>query len=490
MDMFRRMKDIVAKNKEAIAILLIAAILRLFRFTEFVTFLGDQGRDAIIIKRIVTLEHLPAIGPSSSVGGVFLGPFFYYLISPFLLIFNFNPVGLAFSSAVFSITGMGVSYFIVKKELNKIAACVFLLFITFSAVHIDFARTSWNPNLLPITAFLTLFFWHRTTQTKHYIYPILTGIFASISFQLHYLSLLLLMALFLFWLYELVVSKARSELIFKTAAIVGTFIVVVSPLILFDIKNNFLNLRNFISTLTDNEFVSSSSPLYRIIETNAALYKHVFKINLNNYLALVFTGTVSILALTSSKFRKNKFLVMNLFFWLFFVVGFGYLNSFRYAHYFTPVYYSFFLIVAYVLTSLRWPVYIRAGLTIITLGILVFYNSQEYYFFKNSGSNQINIAQKVAQSLLDHRPKEPYQIVPIPFTETDGHIRYFLEIGGKKPLPEESTDEPEELYILCYQDDCSELAHPQWQIASFKNATIGDQWKVDRLIIYKVVHGK
>ena len=79
------------KNKIYIVVLgliiLAAAFLRLYRLDEFVTFLGDQGRDAIIIKRILTLEHFPAIGAPSSVGQVYLGPFYYYLMAPFLLLF-------------------------------------------------------------------------------------------------------------------------------------------------------------------------------------------------------------------------------------------------------------------------------------------------------------------------------------------------------------------------------------------------------------------
>ena len=63
--------------------------LRFYRFSDFATFLGDQGRDAIIIKRMLTFEHLPAIGAPTSVGQVYLGPFYYYFIAPWLLLFKF-----------------------------------------------------------------------------------------------------------------------------------------------------------------------------------------------------------------------------------------------------------------------------------------------------------------------------------------------------------------------------------------------------------------
>src|SRR3989338_710163 len=105
-----------------IIIILFAAYLRFYRFSEFVTFLGDQGRDAIIVKRIITLEHFPAIGPPSSLGQIYLGPFYYYLIAPFLLFFNFNPVGPAFGAALLSLIGIIISYFIVKRGSNYMTA--------------------------------------------------------------------------------------------------------------------------------------------------------------------------------------------------------------------------------------------------------------------------------------------------------------------------------------------------------------------------------
>src|SRR3989338_2371818 len=109
-----------------IAGIAIAAFLRLYRFEGFVTFLSDQGRDAIILKRIITLEHFPAIGAPSSVGQVYLGPFYYYLIAPFLGLFNFDPIGPAFGVALLSIIGIIAAYFAVKKEISLAVAFFFL----------------------------------------------------------------------------------------------------------------------------------------------------------------------------------------------------------------------------------------------------------------------------------------------------------------------------------------------------------------------------
>ncbi|MEO6508881.1 MAG: glycosyltransferase family 39 protein, partial [Patescibacteria group bacterium] len=172
-------------------IFFIAAFLRLYRLEAFATFLGDQGRDAIIIKRIVTLEHLTAIGAPSSIGQVFLGPFYYYLVAPFLLLFNFNPVGLVFAVALYTLIGFVLCYLIIKKELHLVVALIFSVLLAFSAVNIQLSRFSWNPNLLPVFAFITLYFWHKTLSDKKWYYPFLFGVFFGCSFQLHHLAILM-----------------------------------------------------------------------------------------------------------------------------------------------------------------------------------------------------------------------------------------------------------------------------------------------------------
>ena len=42
------------KNWILVAILLIGSFLRLYKIGEYMTFLGDEGRDAIIVRRLFT----------------------------------------------------------------------------------------------------------------------------------------------------------------------------------------------------------------------------------------------------------------------------------------------------------------------------------------------------------------------------------------------------------------------------------------------------
>ena len=81
-------------------ILLVAAFMRLYRIQDYMTFLGDEGRDVLVVYNILH-GHLTLLGPTSSVGGFFLGPIYYYFMAPFLWLFNYNPVGPAVMVAFF-----------------------------------------------------------------------------------------------------------------------------------------------------------------------------------------------------------------------------------------------------------------------------------------------------------------------------------------------------------------------------------------------------
>src|SRR5258708_39491937 len=96
------------KNKISISsillilVLLLAAFMRLFRISDYMTFLGDEGRDALVALGILQ-GHFTLLGPRASAGDFFTGPFYYYLMAPFLWLFHFDPVGPAVMVALFGI---------------------------------------------------------------------------------------------------------------------------------------------------------------------------------------------------------------------------------------------------------------------------------------------------------------------------------------------------------------------------------------------------
>lgn len=304
--------SILSKNNlPFIALLLTGAFFRLFRLQEFTVFLSDQGRDAIIVKDIVTLHHFPLIGAPTSIGQVFLGPAYYYLVAPFLLLFNFNPVGLVYGVVFYVLVGAIACYVIIKKEIDVHVALLFTFLVLFSSVQIELSRFSWNPNLLPLSAFFSLYFLYKLFEKHTLIYAILFGSFLGLAIQFHYLALLMLPAIGVFYGYNLITNTTihKTLLQFKSillyiVAPLFSFIASISPLILFDLRHGFINVINFLKLFSEQKNTPHELLSTRVLNVNNAFFNLFFHTEFSVSMAVLIGVTIFVVYIIVSRTRK------------------------------------------------------------------------------------------------------------------------------------------------------------------------------------------
>lgn len=469
-------------------ILAVAAFLRFYQIEPFMTFLGDQGRDAIVVKRIVTFEHFPAIGAPSSVGQIYLGPFYYYLISPFLLLFNFNPAGLGIGVAFLSVLALIYIAYEMYKEYGGLLTAVFVSFMTFSFSLVELSRFSWNPNLLPYFLFLSLYFFYKWIVGNSWIHAVLFGSFLAFAFQLHYLTMLIFVPIGGYYIYSLWLVKKKTQFIKQTIFAFGAFLFFSVPLIVFDLRHNFLNTKNFIALFTENKITSESSYFIRFQENITGFIHHTLQIETSFVLASLIVLLFIVGGILTVRKQLNMFISLNLLVVVCYLIEFTLLSSPRHIHYYGPIYLSFYFILSFfpLLLPKRKLQFLAS---FILVSLFVWLQFPHYYFMTEKPGNQIQRAKTVAETFDAHIMKEPIQIVALPFTETDGHYRYFLELAGYEILPLESPEQAEELYVMCFDpNNCHPLDDPHWQIAAFYNKGLADSWEAENVTIYKVIH--
>ncbi len=114
-----KVKTWIKNNKKEtillIAILLLGSFLRLYRIGEYMTFLGDEGRDVIIVRRFLVDFDLMLIGPGTSIGNMYLGPLYYYMMAFPLWLFNYSPVGPAVQVALLGVVTIFMVWYITRK---------------------------------------------------------------------------------------------------------------------------------------------------------------------------------------------------------------------------------------------------------------------------------------------------------------------------------------------------------------------------------------
>src|SRR3989337_2451790 len=105
-------------------ILLLGAFLRLYKISEYMTFLGDEGRDVIIVRRLLAYGDFFLIGPGTSIGEMYLGPLYYYMMAPAHFLAGFSPVGPAIQIALLGVVTIALVYFIGQEWFGKWGAAL------------------------------------------------------------------------------------------------------------------------------------------------------------------------------------------------------------------------------------------------------------------------------------------------------------------------------------------------------------------------------
>ena len=83
------------------------------------TFLGDEGRDVLVVKRILVDHKFTLLGPATSIGNMYLGPLYYYLMIIPMALSCLNPLGPAMKVALFGVITVFFVYKItrIKRRL-------------------------------------------------------------------------------------------------------------------------------------------------------------------------------------------------------------------------------------------------------------------------------------------------------------------------------------------------------------------------------------
>ena len=181
----------LAKNGFLILIVLIlvlAAFLRFWRLPEYMTFLGDEGRDVLAVKRMIVDHKFRLIGPVTSVGNMYLGPLYYYLMLPAMMIFRLSPVGPAAMVALLGVLTTALIYFYGREWVGVKGSLFGAFLYAISPVVITFSRSSWNPNVMPFFALVSVYglwcVWHK----KQFFWLPILGVTFSFVLQSHWLG--------------------------------------------------------------------------------------------------------------------------------------------------------------------------------------------------------------------------------------------------------------------------------------------------------------
>lgn len=474
-----------------IAILLLAAFLRLYRIADYMTFLGDEGRDALVVKRIIVDHKFTLLGPTASVGGFFLGPFYYYLMIPFLWAFRLNPVGPAVMVALFGIATVWLVYRVGKDFFDSSVGLAAAFLYTLSPLVIYHSRSSWNPNLMPFFSLLIVWLsWKAVRQKKPFLLFFI-GILFGILIQLHYLALFLAVVIVAYFLF----SWRLKNLKYYPVTLVG-FIAGWLPFIIFELRHRFPNFRTLYQFIFHGKETGLVAKKFWPIVTNVSL-RLFLNIVTNNQKILALIFLYGSLIMLFWKIVKGKNVQAKILLGLWFLIGvglFGFYKKGIYDYYFGFMFPLPFLLVAYFLTQLGRLNKVLCGVAASFYIWTVMVNSRSFPFLRPP-NRQMEQAKQIALFVGEKTGGKPFNFALITGQNSDHAYRYFLEINGFKSVTIENTQNDserktvtEQLLVVCEVADCKPLGHPLWEVAGFGRADVEGEWQVSVHKIFKLKH--
>ncbi|HEX7041615.1 MAG TPA: glycosyltransferase family 39 protein [Patescibacteria group bacterium] len=502
-------------------ILCVAAFMRLYRIADYLTFLGDEGRDVLVVWNILH-GHPTLLGPTASVGGFFLGPIYYYFMTPFLWLFNYNPVGPAVMVALFGIATVWLIYFVTSKFFNKKAGLVAAFLFSVSPLVIAYSRSSWNPNPLPFFSLLCLYFLYIALNRNSKKYLIFSGILLGIAMQLHYLAtfLAVIIALYIFsdGIYQIwrkakwrgvLVATIINYLVFFVGYIIGW-----SPFLLFEVRHGFSNIKSIINFVLFSKetgggvnFLSTvNNVFFRIFGRLITDYPPPEQVSLAGHINItIWYLSTLLLALSSTIFlfwtfikslkKREDFLQKSLLF-LWFVIGillFGFYKKEIYDYYFAFLFPLPFLLVGglfYFISKLNkfW-----LGVCVLAFIILSIVNIQALPF-RYPANRQLAQVEGISSFVYSKTDGKPFNFALITGGNSDYAYRYFFTVWGHPPVTIENViSDPQrktvtnQLLIVC-EIECHPLGDSLWEVAGFGRAQIAGKWDVSVVKVYKLIH--
>ncbi len=446
----------------------LALAFRLYRLSATQIFLEDEGRDLLMVKYMVDTKRPVLLGPQTSTGNMYLGPFYYYFIAPALLFAHFNPIGPAILIALTGALTVFLFYRFLSSRFGWKTGLIASLLYAVMPLPVMFTRNSWNPNLVPLISLLIIWvvdkilFESNNFKNLNRLFLIL-GALVGILIQLHYMALIILPFLALVLIFKLGKKLPLTSYLSLLTFTLLTFTITLSPFIVFEFRHQFVNTKaivRFIQAKQEHN-IRYNLPLW--------LWKDkVFKTSTQLIDGLLGRGAFQAVDPWSKQITLSFFLLLFLspFFYkskiknkrrIFFLIGIllfslstlGIYQENIHLHYLAFLFPLVYIILAIIATQTK-PIisFLVTGYWLLVTG----YSLPTTFNYINSGpSYQVEKARAVAKFIAKDSGHQPYNVVSRSDTNTTPY-QYFLAISSHPPVNQLANT----LYLICQDRSCTQ----------------------------------
>lgn len=464
-------KKLISNHRNFFFILILALFLRAYRLDELTTFGGDQGQDFLVVRDMILYHKWTLLGIKTSIAPFFQGPIYLYILFPFFLLFNLDPIAGAVSAVLISMIALIVLYVAVNQFFSKNVAILSSLLYTFSPELIIYGNTPLYQNFLPLFIFLCIYFFIINEGKKLSIF--LTGIFAGLCIGLHLLSITLGISLFV---YLILYSKNRFQSTFIYA--IGV-VLALSPMIIFELRHQFLNTHLFFSYIVSpHEAISLSDKAYIWLKGSALFLGG--KSMIIGAILFIFSFYALIKMKLPAPYIKLKKLMIILISTL---LLFSFKQSALEPHYMLPLWGILIILLPLWATQIK-PKMLGVGAILIIVGFNLNSSLKElnnnHGYKMPSGWTMRKIKETGKIISIDSKTRLNFNVASLLDGNTRTYpTRYAILFYGATPGAVEDYPNNDFLYVTSGGDKNVLHNTNTWEVASMRPFKIGRQWNLD-----------
>ena len=174
-----------------LAILVVAAILRLPDLAGRGTWDADQGHDMLVLRHLVLDGQIPLLGPPTSIGDFHHGVLYYFLLAPAALVSRADPLAVTTWIALGGIVAVATTGWLARSIAGPLAGIVAGLLLAVSATAVEESTFIWNPNVIALTSSIALAAAWRAHGTRRAGWWVVAGAGAVATMHGHVLGVIL-----------------------------------------------------------------------------------------------------------------------------------------------------------------------------------------------------------------------------------------------------------------------------------------------------------
>lgn len=478
-----KFKKIVKSNWRLILILVLSLIIRVWRVDSLITIGGDQGQDLEIIYQI-SKGNLTLLGPKiAHIQGTsfYLGSAYYYLQLPFVWLTGFDPIGSVIPIIFARFLTIIFIYIISLKIFGKYEAVFASIIAAFSHYWVDrLGYPSYPYLILPIASaiiylLIKLNYKNKlnnlSTALNFFTLGFLLGFFA----HLHYLALSLLLPTVIF-------SVNKSNKVLKILSGSSGFLLAVSPIILFELRNNLFLSHQLVNLLSIGFISQNHAQIWENLAeslNSITYYSTGFKFPLIASLITIITTFCIVLSKVDKKHKRILYfflltLIINLTGAL---VYFGHTQP----HYLAAIYPISFIVTASAVAQTKK---IHKLLPILLISLIAAFLFKGNNFFSSSGYTMpedltLKEMRTISKIIAKDVNAESFNVT----STLDGDsrampYRYLIKTYGKNPENVENFDKVQDLYIITRDPARSIRENLLFEISSFQPSNVEKTWEI------------